>query len=240
MAISNTYGRVQKPLGFDLIVEFSSLKGFGGEDSPDVQTNCALWMPLAPQGYKAVGCVAHTGNQPPPNNTVYCLRSDLVTSTMYSDCIFSTSEFSIWRLDNVLGSFCAHKLTSCPPKGNSFDVSHLLLWNPNQPCSSSEESGFESGITHGNREPETSNKNENSSGWDVVRSVSKSANHFTSTPNFERVWWDKGCDHRRPVSIWRPQARSGYAVLGDCIVEGLDLFLHCCVKVSAWYDVIKM
>ncbi|TKY54291.1 Vacuolar protein sorting-associated protein 13C [Spatholobus suberectus] len=43
-----------------------------------------------------------------------------------------------------------------------------------------------------------------------------------STPNFERIWWDKGSDLRRPVSIWRPITRHGYSVLGDCITEGLE------------------
>ncbi|KAK4405432.1 putative vacuolar protein sorting-associated protein 13A [Sesamum angolense] len=43
-----------------------------------------------------------------------------------------------------------------------------------------------------------------------------------STPNFERIWWDRGGDIRRPFSIWRPIPRLGYAILGDCITEGLE------------------
>lgn len=231
MAVSNTYGRVRKPIGFRLIATFVAKLVLKEESSADADNECSLWMPIAPPGYMSVGCVAHLGHQPPPNYTVHCLRSDLVTSAMYSECIFSApssswfaSGFSIWRLDNVLGSFYAHPSTECPPKENIFDLSHLLIWSSNKCYSSSKESGSDSHVVHDIGSQQTSNKKKNSSGWDVVRSVSKAANYFTSTPNFERVWWDKGSDLRRPVSIWRPIARPGFAALGDCITEGLEHF----------------
>ncbi|KAF5752107.1 hypothetical protein HS088_TW01G00014 [Tripterygium wilfordii] len=227
MAVSNTYGRVRKPTGFNLIGLFSSIQGHKGrEDHSD--TDCSIWMPVAPPGYTALGCVANVGSQPPPNHIVYCLRADLVSSTTYSECIFSSpssslyrSGFSVWRLDNVIGSFFAHPMTESPPKGTSCDLSHLLLWNSIRHNSSSKE--FSSDLpNYDDGSQQTGNQTAGSSGWDILRSISKSTTCYMSTPNFERIWWDKGGDLRRPVSIWRPITRPGYAVLGDCIIEGLE------------------
>ncbi|KAG2726780.1 hypothetical protein I3760_01G128300 [Carya illinoinensis] len=230
MAVSNRYGRVRKPIGFNLIGSFSGIQGFERhEGHSDLDSDCSIWMPIAPPGYTALGCVAQVGNQPPPSHIVYCIRSDLVTSTTFSECILSVHSnsslangFSIWRLDNVVGSFLAHSSAQCPTKDKSFDLNHLLLWNSNWQHSASKESGSDlrDGCDSGSQH--TNNQSANSSGWDVVRSISKATNCYVSTPNFERIWWDKGSDLRQPVSIWRPIARPGYAILGDCITEGLE------------------
>ncbi|KAI4335042.1 hypothetical protein L6164_013726 [Bauhinia variegata] len=229
MAVSNIYGRVKKPVGFHHVGSFvNNIQGLGGGEVHSVSgSDCSLWLPIAPPGYTVLGCVAHVGSQPPPNHVVYCIRSDLVTSTTYSDCFFSapssihfTSGFSIWRLDNVLGSFFTHSSTELSPNETFYDLNHLLLWN----CirqSSLIDPVSELSTYHDNESQHTS-EGGNASGWDILRSISKTTNVYMSTPNFERIWWDKGSELRRPVSIWRPIARLGYAVLGDCITEGLE------------------
>ncbi|KAK7348007.1 hypothetical protein VNO80_22555 [Phaseolus coccineus] len=227
MAVSNTYGRVRKPVDFHLIGSFLNIQGCSGSEDHSIDGNdCSLWMPIAPSGYTALGCVVHVGNEPPPNHIVHCLRSDLVTSAKYTDCILNiplnshfTSGFSIWRFDNVIGSFFAHSSTGCPPKDRCYDLNHLLVWNSNRAPLISPVPDYPS--DHENKNAQTS-KSVNTSGWDILKSISKATNCYMSTPNFERIWWDKGSDLRRPVSIWRPIARHGYAVLGDCITEGLE------------------
>ncbi|KAK3025351.1 hypothetical protein RJ639_043860, partial [Escallonia herrerae] len=228
MAMSSTYGRVRKPIGFKLIGSFSGIQAWEGVDGRgDNNGDCSLWVPIAPPGYLAVGCVAHVGNHPPPNYIVHCIRSDLVTSTTYSECIFSTSlnasfssGFSIWRVDNVLGSFYGHPSASCPPKQSCLDLNHLVRWNSNRHHFSSIES-VSTSTEHEYEHRQASSQTSSSSGWDILRSISKT-NCYMSTPNFERVWWDRGSDLRRPVSIWRPMPRPGYAILGDCITEGVE------------------
>ncbi|KAK7264763.1 hypothetical protein RJT34_32373 [Clitoria ternatea] len=228
MAVSNTYGRVRKPVDFRLIGSFLHIQGHGGsEDHSMAGNDCSLWLPIGPPGYTALGIVAHVGDQPPPNHIVYCLRSDLVTSAKYTDCIFNIpsnnhfkSGFSIWRLDNAIGSFFAHSSTGGPLKDRCYDLNHLLVWNSNR-------APLIGPVSDCNSDPETNNKQQASksvstSGWDILKSISKATNCYMSTPNFERIWWDKGSDIRRPISIWRPIARRGYAVLGDCITEGLE------------------
>ncbi|OMO58553.1 hypothetical protein COLO4_34529 [Corchorus olitorius] len=227
LAVSNTYGRVRKPVGFNLIGFFSHVLGFEGVDGhTDVDSDCSLWMPVAPPGYISMGCVANIGKHPPPTHTVYCLRSDLVTSTTCSECMLNVpsnqqfnSGFSIWRLDNVLGSFYAHSSTECPPKENSSDLSHLLLWNSVWSYAFLKESVP---VDNDHASQQMGNQGVGSSGWDILRSISKATSCYVSTPQFERMWWDKGGDLRRPVSIWRPISRRGYAIVGDCITEGLE------------------
>ncbi|XVE82332.1 hypothetical protein DITRI_Ditri15bG0139900 [Diplodiscus trichospermus] len=230
LAVSNAYGRVRKPVGFNLICFLSHVLGSEGVDGhSDVDGDCSLWMPVAPPGYTSMGCVANIGKHPPPTHAVYCLRSDLVTSTTCSECMLNapsnqhfTSGFSIWRLDNVLGSFYAHSSTACPSKENGSDLSHLLLWNSVWSYASLKESipGFAVDNDHASQQ--TSNLSAGSSGWDIIRSISKATSCYVSTPHFERLWWDKGGDIRGAVSIWRPILRRGYAILGDCITEGLE------------------
>jgi vacuolar protein sorting-associated protein 13A/C len=89
MAVSNTYGRVKKPLGFQLVWSFFSLNHLGAESySPDEDVECSVWMPIAPTGYTVLGCVAQIGKAPPSTSVVNCIRSDLLTSAMFSDCIY--------------------------------------------------------------------------------------------------------------------------------------------------------
>ncbi|OVA16691.1 Peroxin/Ferlin domain [Macleaya cordata] len=232
MAVSNTYGRVRKPLGFKLIGLLASILELEGDgEQSDIDGDCSLWMPIPPPGYLAVGCVAHIGSQPPPNHIVYCIRSDLVTTTTYSECIFSIqstprflSGFSIWRLDNVVGSFYAHSEAQCPSKEFSCDLGHVLVWNSNRHHSSPQypASASDLAVNHDYETHQGGNNSSSSSGWDILRSISRASSSYMSTPHFERIWWDKGSDLRRPVSIWRPLPRPGYAILGDCITEGLE------------------
>ncbi|KAK8671255.1 hypothetical protein V6N13_037855 [Hibiscus sabdariffa] len=228
LAVSNTYGRVRKPVGFNLIIgSLSRVLGSEGVDGHfDVDSDCSLWMPIPPPGYTSMGCVANIGKHPPPNHAVYCLRSDLVTSATHSECMLIApsnqhfaSGFSIWRVDNVIGSFYAHSSTLCPSKNISSDLSHLLLWNSFWSYASPKKSVPGSAVDNSQQ---TSDQSASSSGWDILRSISKASSCYVSTPHFERMWWDMGSELRRPVSIWRPISRRGYAIVGDCIVEGLE------------------
>ncbi|KAG9136747.1 hypothetical protein Leryth_004514 [Lithospermum erythrorhizon] len=229
VSVNNAYGRVRKPLGFKLIGSFPCIQKLGeDEGSADVDGVCSLWLPIAPSGYVAAGCVAYLGIEQPPNHIVHCIRADLVTSSVYSECILSASSnssfvsgFSIWRVDNALGSFYAHSSLSSPPKYSSIDVNHLLL-SSSRSYSIPEESKLDPIIEDENQCQQTNDGNPMSSGWDILRSISNSTSYYTSTPNFERIWWDRGGDYRRAVSIWRPLCRPGYSILGDCITEGLE------------------
>ncbi|XP_010524589.1 PREDICTED: uncharacterized protein LOC104802610 [Tarenaya hassleriana] len=228
MAVNNAYGRVKKPTGFNHIGLFSVIHGSGGASGHSNNDNeCSLWMPIAPPGYIAMGCVANLGIEPPADHVVYCLRSDLVSSSSFSECIYFVpssssinSGFSIWRIDNVLGSCYVHSSTDTPSKEYSCGLSHCLSWSL-LPAKSSTYVSDPSSVNEF-KSQQTSDWSGSSSGWDILRTISKATNYYVSTPNFERIWWDKGGDLRRPVSVWRPISRPGFAILGDCITEGLE------------------
>jgi len=94
VAVSNTYGRVRKPLGFRLLrVLPGSLDLIDSPQSTE-ENECSIWIPVPPPGYLALGCVVNIGRLPPSNHVVYCLRSDLVTSATFSDCIHTISSGS--------------------------------------------------------------------------------------------------------------------------------------------------
>lgn len=128
------------------------------------------------------------------------------------------SGFSIWRIDNSVGSFCAHPSVDCPSKVNCLDLHQTLLSYSNMRIAS--KSVSKDSLGQGKEE---NNSSYRSSGWDIVRSLSKSSCLSMSTPHFERMWWDKGSEFGRPVSIWRPLPRPSFSALGDCIVEGYEL-----------------
>jgi vacuolar protein sorting-associated protein 13A/C len=120
----------------------------------------------------------------------------------------------------VLNSFYVHNSVEVPPKRTSLDLHQILLRNPKH-CTSKIPDSAVSSKNDGNAH-ESDGSPKGGSGWDVVRSISKSTSYYTSTPQFKRIWWDKGCDLRCSVSIWRPITRPGFASLGDCITEGFD------------------
>ncbi|CAM8996430.1 unnamed protein product [Rhodiola kirilowii] len=225
VAVGNMYGRVRRPLGFTLVGCFTDIQFQEGDKSPvNHDCQCSIWLPNPPSGYVSMGCIVHLGREPPPNHIVYCLRTDLVASSNYLECMLTMawnskflSGFSIWRCNNVIGSFYAHPSAECPHKQHCCDLSYMLLWY----SSMHKKSASEMTINKDSLKQD-SDQNPNSSGWDILRSISKASNCYISTPNFERIWWDRGTDLRRPVSIWRPIACPGYAVLGDCITEGIE------------------
>lgn len=131
--------------------------------------------------------------------------------------------FSIWRLDNAVGSFYAHATVEYPTNISSCDLHQILFRSPSLHISSMNNATSKPSVSTDCKSQEQNNHSSSSPGWDVLKANSR-ASDCTSTPHFERIWWDKGSDLRRPVSIWRPLPRSGFSILGDCIIEGLDDF----------------
>ncbi|WVZ75446.1 hypothetical protein U9M48_023496 [Paspalum notatum var. saurae] len=226
VAVSNTYGRVRKPVGFRLVHVLPGSLDLTDSSQLTEENDCSIWVPVPPPGYLALGCVVNVGRLPPSKHVVYCLRSDLVTSATFSDCIHTHSPasgiisgFSIWRVDNVIASFFAHSSIEQPSRTEALDLHHVLLRNPNcyivkdlNPDSSVENDQSSDQLTH----------HKSTSGWDVLRALSRQSSYCISTPHFERIWWDKGGDTKKPFSIWRPLPRFGFASVGDCITEGVE------------------
>jgi vacuolar protein sorting-associated protein 13A/C len=127
------------------------------------------------------------------------------------------SGFSIWRVENVIASFRAHCSIEQPFRTEAIDLHHILLRIPNYYIVKdlNADSSFEN-----SQLTDQSSHRKNASGWDVLRTMSRPSSYCMSTPHFERIWWDKGCDTKKPFCIWRPIPRFGFASVGDCITEG--------------------
>ncbi|KAM1171463.1 hypothetical protein ACFX2G_022182 [Malus domestica] len=176
MAVSNAYGRVRKPIGFNLIGLFSAIQGFGRGDSD----NAYFLL-----------------------HQILNLHLDLASGAWR---MFLDHFMPILLLNALLKTVVVNSIIFFFGIGISIGL---------EPASNL-------AIDNNYASQQTRNQTGNSSGWDIVRSISKAINCFMATPNFERTWWDKGSDLCRPVSVWRPIARRGYAILGDCITEGLE------------------
>lgn len=121
-----------------------------------------------------------------------------------------------------MGAFYIHSSIEPPPKSVLCDLRGLLRYgldsggNDTGKKSTEPASPLDVGSSRRlERRPSSSRLDS------MARSPAQSSTrNFITTPQFERIWWDKGSDSRKVVSIWRPKPPPGYAVLGDCLVEG--------------------
>ncbi|XP_058190168.1 uncharacterized protein LOC131307586 isoform X5 [Rhododendron vialii] len=87
--------------------------------------NISFWLPQAPPGFVALGCVACKGTPKQSDfSSLRCLRSDMVTGGQFleesiwdtSDVRFMKEPFSIWIVDNELGTFVVRSGFKKPPR----------------------------------------------------------------------------------------------------------------------------
>ncbi|XP_024384462.1 uncharacterized protein [Physcomitrium patens] len=233
MAISNTCKFAQKPIGFELIWSTrGDAEPRGGSDAQkdDVNSECCVWMPIAPPGYLSLGCVAERGLSPPSLSSVRCIRSDMVTSGSLSDCIYYCppddggrykNGCSIWRVENAAGSFYAHCSTTPPSRILTRDLSETLLrtvshivMDMDKPDVKAEASSNQGSLR---RLPSVNSRVDS-----MASGRHSTGRYLITTPQFERLWWDKGSEFRHAASIWRPVLPPGYAIVGDCLMQGLE------------------
>lgn len=104
------------PLSFQLVGQIKKQRGMD---------NISFWLPQPPPGYVSLGCIA--SKSPPKQNefsTFRCMRSDMVTGDQFleesiwdtSDAKFTSEPFSIWVVDNELGTFIVRSGFKRPPK----------------------------------------------------------------------------------------------------------------------------
>ncbi|KAL2613699.1 hypothetical protein R1flu_025391 [Riccia fluitans] len=237
MAVSKSYRRVKKPLGFELLWSTHSEVELGTEESSlqdsssDNTDTWSVWLPIAPPGYSAVGCAVERGATPPVLSIVHCIRSDLVTSGSITDCIYSLAPgnredhktgCSFWRVENAVGSFYAHSSVDPPPKSFVSDLREVLRYGLDSGGSETVKTETPAPVDSSSSKRRLEKRPSSSRLDSFSDSPSKSGRSCITTAHFERMWWDKGSKTRRIVSIWRPIPPPGYAIIGDCLVEGLE------------------
>lgn len=132
-------------------------------------------------------------------------------------------------MENAAGSFYAHFLTT-PPSGRLIcelsqtllrTVSHIVM-DADRPVMSVEGSDLASNQSMLRRLPSANPRIDS-----MASGRHTTGRYLITTPQFERLWWDKGSEFRPPASIWRPIVPSGYAIVGDCLVRGYVDFSSC-------------
>ncbi|KAL3817950.1 hypothetical protein ACJIZ3_003855 [Penstemon smallii] len=91
----------------------------------------SFWMPQASPGFVSLGCVACKGMPKQSDiNSLRCIRSDMVSADQFleestwdtSDFKFTKDQFSIWTVDNDLGTFIVRNGLKKPPKRFAFKL----------------------------------------------------------------------------------------------------------------------
>lgn len=66
----------------------------------------ALWMPVAPEGYVSMGCVATPSREePPPPKAVACVAAHAVVAARPGACLMLCAGGNLWAVSNAAGTF---------------------------------------------------------------------------------------------------------------------------------------
>ncbi|CAI8589648.1 unnamed protein product [Vicia faba] len=86
---STSNSTLKKPIDYTLVFNTSSLKVT--QDS-----TCYIWLPIAPDGYKALGHVVTTTQDKPSLDKIKCVRSDLTDQCESSSWIWGSNDVSFF------------------------------------------------------------------------------------------------------------------------------------------------
>ncbi|GAU48357.1 hypothetical protein TSUD_282600 [Trifolium subterraneum] len=86
---STTNSTLKKPIDYTLVLDTSSIK-------INQDTTCYIWLPIAPDGYKALGHVVTTTQDKPSLEKIKCVRSDLTDQCESSLWIWGSNDFNFY------------------------------------------------------------------------------------------------------------------------------------------------
>ncbi|KAK9144775.1 hypothetical protein Sjap_004678 [Stephania japonica] len=228
LAVNTNFARVKKPVSFKLI--WSSLHADSldsndhisdaeveNADSSLQDGSCSIWLPVAPQGYVALGCVVSFDRTEPPPSSVLCILSSLVSSCELRDCVtISLSEqyasrLAFWRVNNSIGSFLPADPISLSLIGRPYELRHVIFGCLDRPSKASKSSERQNVAQGGNQTLQSGRS-----------SMANSGRRFEAIASFKLVWWNQGSSSRKKLSIWRPLVPEGMVFLGDIAVQGYE------------------
>ena len=178
-----------------------------------------VWRPVAPPGFAALGCVASLGPSPPPRGAVRCVRTSALTRALLGECVYmvaagntpSAAEGSLWCVNNGACTFWASRGLDPPERGPLADVRSPL--EPAPLTASSTSSATAAPAAQQTPSPFALS-------LPASRDQSQAVLPTAHAVEFVRIWWDKGAQTRRKLSLWRPVAPQGFIPVGDAAVDG--------------------
>ncbi|XP_024524741.1 uncharacterized protein LOC9654875 isoform X2 [Selaginella moellendorffii] len=197
IAMNMNLVHLKKPVDFRLVWSSSA--------NEDDSEQCCVWLPIAPEGYVVLGCVASIGRSPPSASPTLCVLKQLVTEWYMRDCIqvngTTEQEWAFWRADNSSASFFPISALRKPHSSRIYELRHVAF--------ELEKAEDRFGTTKTSGESARSSDEDNG----VL---------LTTVTRFKLIWWDKGAKSKKSVSIWRPVTPSRCVILGDIAVEGYE------------------
>lgn len=214
LALNTNIVRVKRPLSYKLVWRSGppqtnelqhSEKDLKNKPS-NVDRFCSVWLPVAPVGYVALGCVSSTGTAEPPLSSVFCLSASLVSSCGLRDCIplSGNANMSFWRVDNAFGSFLPGDPAHMRVDGNAYDLRHMLF----NDADSSKTSSI--------------GQDSHNDASQIERSALTSGRLFEAVASFKLIWSNNGMSSPKKLSIWRPMLSEGMFYFGDIAVNGYE------------------
>ncbi|KAG0604101.1 hypothetical protein M758_10G145000 [Ceratodon purpureus] len=198
------------------------------DDEEGEPRGCCIWLPIAPEGYVALGCVVWKGQEEPPKSAALCVLAALISPSSMRDCINiqgttsmdSQKKWAFWRADNSIGTFFLQTDIKEHVQPKAYDL-RLAISNygmftveetvPADPARESRLSQTLSTIRE--EEPDTAG---------LLTAVVSSGRIYENVGRFKLVWWDKGSGSGDGISIWRPFVPAGCAMVGDIAVKGYE------------------
>lgn len=138
-------------------------------------------------------------------------------------------------MENAAGSFYAHFSTSPPSRTLVRELSETLLRTISHMVTDADKPVIDAVKPDASMNQSSLRRLPSANlRVDSMASGRQATGRFmVTTPQFERLWWDKGSEFRSPASIWRPLVPPGYAIVGDCLVRGY-------VKFSSVYNILHL
>ncbi|KAK3153327.1 hypothetical protein QOZ80_2BG0170820 [Eleusine coracana subsp. coracana] len=215
LALNTNFVRVKRPLSYKLVWQSGppSTNGFhqNKEDwknkSSNVDEICSVWLPVAPVGYVAMGCVVTSGTAEPPLSSVFCLTASLVSSCNIRDCVAlrGNANMIFWRVHNAFGSFLPGDPASMSVHANAYDLRHMLFNSDNSSSKT---------ISRG--------QDIRNDASQLERSTLTSGRLFEAVASFKLIWSNSGTPSPKKLSIWRPMLSEGMFYFGDIAVNGYE------------------
>ncbi|KAF5735104.1 hypothetical protein HS088_TW15G00604 [Tripterygium wilfordii] len=219
-AVNTSFARVKRPLSFKLIwppnnvpdqgLSSSNLSRNG--DPGKEESFCSIWFPEAPRGYVALGCVVSQGRKQPSLSSTFCILASLISPCPLRDCITiqTTNQYpsalAFWRVDNSVGTFLPADPMTFSLIGKAYELRHMIFAYAEDSSKASVSSPVRASL---------SGQAENSA-------AANSGRHFEAVATFQLIWWNRGSNSRKKVSIWRPVVPQGMVYFGDCAVKGYE------------------
>lgn len=227
LAVNTSFVRVKRPVSFKKIWpplasrDSSNSQGVNNHEivesnfsTTEGDDNCAIWFPIAPKGYVALGCVVSPGGSQPPLSSALCISASLVSPCALRDCIAinSRNEYQssvpFWRVDNSTGTFLPANPSDMSLIGRPYELRHIIF-------------GFSEANPKASKGPSVQ-ASQSSQDRSNQSATANSGRLCEAGASFRLVWWNQGSNSRKKLSIWRPIVPQGLFYLGDIAVQGYE------------------